>query len=174
MTAQVVTHISERLLNLHQAGYVHRDLKPSNIMWLPRGNRWTLIDFGCAAKAGHTAPLSYSLAYAAPEVIAASRDGGKTITVTAAMDAWALGVVAVELFSNSVVLNIAEGSATVRDAVCMCLMPAPAAEHGRPRLQQPHFPQGLSAYSSSRLTPASPASACLLYTRTKQTTVVVL
>ncbi|NJR42330.1 MAG: phosphotransferase, partial [Akkermansiaceae bacterium] len=52
---QVLTHVAERLKDLHAAGYVHRDIKPGNIMWLPRKNRWTLIDFGCAARIGSKA-----------------------------------------------------------------------------------------------------------------------
>lgn len=54
-------------------GYVHRDLKPGNVMWLPRENHWTLIDFACVARTGEAARLGFSMAYAAPEVIAAYR-----------------------------------------------------------------------------------------------------
>jgi serine/threonine protein kinase len=64
-----------RLRDLHEFGVVHRDLKPGNVMWLPRENRWTVIDFGCAARTGERARLCFSLAYAAPEVIAAYRRG---------------------------------------------------------------------------------------------------
>lgn len=69
----MIQHLAERLEGLHAAGYVHRDLKPANVMWLPRENRWTVIDFGCCARVGDTAPLSFSLLYAAPEVIQAFR-----------------------------------------------------------------------------------------------------
>ncbi|NJR43024.1 MAG: phosphotransferase [Akkermansiaceae bacterium] len=68
-----------RLIDLHALGYVHRDLKPGNVMWLPRQNRWTIIDFGCAARTGEPARLGFSLAYAAPEVIAAYRNGEDTM-----------------------------------------------------------------------------------------------
>lgn len=64
-SAQVIHHIAERLQDLHAAGYCHRDLKPGNVMWLPRRNRWTLIDFGCAALIGEEASIGYSLAYVA-------------------------------------------------------------------------------------------------------------
>ncbi|NJR43227.1 MAG: phosphotransferase [Akkermansiaceae bacterium] len=53
---QVLSHVAERLRDLHEAGYVHRDIKPGNVMWLPRTKRWTLIDFGCAAPTGTTPP----------------------------------------------------------------------------------------------------------------------
>jgi hypothetical protein len=49
---QTLVNVSRRLLMLHEAGYVHRDLKPSNLLWLARLHAWTLIDFGCTARAG--------------------------------------------------------------------------------------------------------------------------
>jgi hypothetical protein len=49
---QTLCNVSRRLLMLHGAGYVHRDLKPSNLLWLAHLHAWTLIDFGCTAKAG--------------------------------------------------------------------------------------------------------------------------
>ena len=72
---QMIHHLALRLRDLHALGYVHRDLKPGNVMWLPRENRWTVIDFGCSARTGETARLGFSLAYAAPEVISAYRAG---------------------------------------------------------------------------------------------------
>jgi serine/threonine protein kinase len=68
-----------RLAEIHELGYVHRDLKPGNVMWLPRENRWTVIDFGCAARIGEDVKLGFSLAYAASEVIAAYRRRAPTI-----------------------------------------------------------------------------------------------
>jgi serine/threonine protein kinase len=49
---QVMMHIAGKLQQLHLAGWVHQDLKPGNCIWLPSQNSWTLIDFGCAARAG--------------------------------------------------------------------------------------------------------------------------
>eukprot|EP00892_Ulva_mutabilis_P003618 jgi/Ulvmu1/1628/UM113_0005.1 len=106
---QVIQHVAERLADLHAAGYVHRDLKLSNIMWLPRENRWTLIDFGCAARAGESAPLRLSLKYAPPEVVRAVRSGAPAVVASAAMDLWSLGVVAVQLFTGRSVLEMLEG-----------------------------------------------------------------
>jgi serine/threonine protein kinase len=56
LAVQIIHHICECLMDLHAAGFAHRDLKPANIMWLPRQNRWTLIDFGCAAPIDSEAP----------------------------------------------------------------------------------------------------------------------
>jgi eukaryotic-like serine/threonine-protein kinase len=105
----VIHHIAERLDDLHAAGYCHRDLKPGNVMWLPRKNRWTLIDFGCAAKLGEEARIAYSLAYAAPEIVHAARDGRNSVVASDKLDAWSLGVMAVELLTNKPPFNLLEG-----------------------------------------------------------------
>jgi serine/threonine protein kinase len=78
---QMILQLAVRLKELHALGYVHRDLKPGNVMWLPRENRWTVIDFGCVARIGESARLGFSVKYAAPEVIAAYRSGAKTMIV---------------------------------------------------------------------------------------------
>ena len=75
----MMLQLALRMKDFHAMGYVHRDLKPGNVMWLPRENRWTVIDFGCAARTGTPAPLAFSLAYAAPEVVGAHRRGAPTI-----------------------------------------------------------------------------------------------
>jgi serine/threonine protein kinase len=76
---QMMHQLAIRMRDLHALGYVHRDLKPGNVMWLPRQTRWTIIDFGCAARTGEAARLGFSIAYAAPEVINAYRHGDRTM-----------------------------------------------------------------------------------------------
>lgn len=80
---QMINQIAVRIAELHKLGYVHRDLKPGNVMWLPRENRWTIIDFGCVAVTGESARISFSLAYAAPEIITAYRRGDHYIVAEA-------------------------------------------------------------------------------------------
>jgi serine/threonine protein kinase len=136
---QVIQHIAKRLQSLHAAGYAHRDLKPGNVMWLPRENRWTVIDFGCAARIGTTARLGFSIAYAAPEVIAAFRNHQRTMYISGAIDAWALGVLAFELFSGQPVVSKPQTRDEVRAhfmpharAPISCLMHACAWHAARP------------------------------------------
>lgn len=66
---QMKHRLALRLRDFHAWGYVHRDLKAGNVMWVPRENRWTIINFGCAACTGQRARLAFSRAHAAPEVI---------------------------------------------------------------------------------------------------------
>ena len=103
---QILSNISKRLADMHEAGYVHRDLKPANVMWLPRQNCWTVIDFGCVARTGDQAPLNFTLTYAAPEVFRALVTGKADIQASPALDAWALGVMAFELLTGAPAFNI--------------------------------------------------------------------
>eukprot|EP00892_Ulva_mutabilis_P004417 jgi/Ulvmu1/2347/UM013_0195.1 len=96
----VLANIAKRLEDMHNAGYAHRDLKPGNVMWLPRENQWTLIDFGAAGRIGEEAPLTFTFAYAAPEVLAALHRGESSVAVSPAVDAWALGVMIFELLTG--------------------------------------------------------------------------
>ena len=108
-------NISQRLAELHDAGFVHHNLKPSNVMWLPRQNRWTVVGFGCVARTGTAAPLNFTLAYAAPEVVQALSMERKDIESVPALDAWSLGVMAFELLTGAPAFDFAsDGRATVR------------------------------------------------------------
>ena len=113
---QMLANIAKRLEYLHSHGFVHRDLKPSNVMWLPRENRWTLIDFGCAARIGRPASISFSLRYAAPEVIEALTLGAREMTPHPSLDSWSLGVLAFELLTGAPAFDLLqEGPAEARN-----------------------------------------------------------
>lgn len=56
------------------------------------------LDSHCPA--GTTAPLMFSIQYAAPEVVHAYEGGSKNIHVDAAVDIWAIGVTAFELLTG--------------------------------------------------------------------------
>ena len=112
-TAQTITHIAGRLEALHAAGYVHRDLKPSNVIWLPRRNRWTVIDFGCVAEIGCPCRPSFSLPYVAPETLRAHTQKSAT-SAAVAVDAWSLGVMFFELLTGRQWYKLLENRNMVR------------------------------------------------------------
>ena len=84
---------------MHEAGYAHRDVKPANVVWLPSDGSWHIIDFGCASRIGSRAPVTFSLTYAAPEVVAAAEINAELIEVFPEVDVWAFGVMAFELLT---------------------------------------------------------------------------
>jgi hypothetical protein len=122
---QMIANMAERVCDLHAKGWVHRDLKPGNIMWLPRTNRWTVIDFGSAAPCGVPAPLSFTLAYAAPEVAIALAEGRSDIVSDCSTDAWSVGVIAFELLSGRSAFRMIQGKQEVRSSSCSVVPPPP-------------------------------------------------
>ena len=111
---QVLGHVSQRIADLHAAGYVHRDLKPGNIMWQPRTYTWVLIDFGLTARAGEGAAVGCTPGYAAPETVLACLQGARRVTADHKVDSWALGVIAFELLLQRPAFGMFQGVNDVR------------------------------------------------------------
>ena len=116
---QVLGHVSERIAELHDAGYAHRDLKPGNIMWQPRTYNWVLIDFGLAAPLNEDAPVGFTPTYAAPEMVLAHMEGQRVTRADAAVDAWSLGVIAFELLVQRHPFGLFATKAKVCSIGCM-------------------------------------------------------
>jgi hypothetical protein len=130
MCISIVGHLAKRVKKIHDAGLVHRDLKPANVMWLPSANGFTVIDFGSAARAGEEAGISCTLAYAAPEAVAAHAKGETCMLVTGGLDVWSLGVIFYEFLTRSRVM------ACSRDdifAAALGQAPLPWEEQDTPR-----------------------------------------
>jgi serine/threonine protein kinase len=117
---QVLGHVSHRIADLHQEGYVHRDLKPGNIMWQPRTSSWVLIDFGLVARIQEYATVGCTPRYAAPETALALLQGHKKMIVDEKVDSWALGIIAYELLLGRPAFKLFQGPNDVRDySSCM-------------------------------------------------------
>jgi serine/threonine protein kinase len=111
---QVLGHVSQRIADLHQEGFVHRDLKPGNIMWQPRTYTWVLIDFGLVAAIQEYAPVGCTPGYAAPETAQALLQGQRQMLVDEKVDSWALGVIAYELLLEKPAFGMFQGINDVR------------------------------------------------------------
>ncbi|GMH32331.1 hypothetical protein BSKO_00165 [Bryopsis sp. KO-2023] len=89
--------VLESLLELHQHHIIHGDLKPSNIMWFSHDHAWKLTDLGSWARAREPSPVSYTLMYGAPEVVAAHVQGKENVILETSADMWSFGIIAYEV-----------------------------------------------------------------------------
>jgi eukaryotic-like serine/threonine-protein kinase len=96
---QVLAQLAEGIAYLHAHGVIHRDVKPSNVLVVD--DTVKLLDFGLALERrraeeelARETKLVGTAAYLAPEYV-------EKLTVSPAMDVYALGVVAFELVTGA-------------------------------------------------------------------------
>ena len=113
----------------HAHGVVHRDVKPANIL-LDREGNVHVADFGIASAAGlasvtQTGTVLGTLGYLAPEQAAGKR-------ATAAVDRYALGVVAFELLTGE--RPFAAGESPTAETAALGAVPVPSISTRNPSL----------------------------------------
>lgn len=89
---------------LHQMGYILRNLNPENIMFQHHTGTWVLTNLRHAVKIGRVAPIDFLPTYAPPEVVLALSSNGNHFRATTAVDAWGIGMIAMELLLQTTVL----------------------------------------------------------------------
>ena len=97
---QVMTHVGQKLQQIHSAGFAHRDVKPSNVIMNLQTKQWVLTDFASTAPIGAQKPLSFSILFAPPEIAAVVAAQQRTSVVSSAADVWALGIMAWTLLTG--------------------------------------------------------------------------
>ncbi|KXZ51018.1 hypothetical protein GPECTOR_14g259 [Gonium pectorale] len=126
---------------LHDQGILHRDIKPENILFT-RNMTFKLCDFGLAIdlRDERAVTRAGTLEYMAPEVLECpfksrpiDNKDNERLHYTAAVDAWAVGVLAYELLVGRPPFEAPE-----REGVEECI-----------RRQVPRFPFGLSELARS-------------------------
>ena len=113
----------------HAHGVVHRDVKPANLL-LDREGNVHVADFGIASAAGlasltQTGTVLGTLGYLAPEQATGER-------ATAAVDRYALGVVAFELLTGE--RPYAAGESPTAETAALGAAPVPSISARNPRL----------------------------------------
>ncbi|KAL3138737.1 hypothetical protein ABBQ32_005584 [Trebouxia sp. C0010 RCD-2024] len=85
--------------SLHVHRVVHCDLHPIQFGWFNESQQWKLLGVAAWAHTGsaRSSNMTYTLRYAAPEVVQGDQSGREPPLATPAADVWALGVIAYEV-----------------------------------------------------------------------------
>ena len=106
LTRRVAAQLAWAIEHLHLAGIIHRDIKAANVL-LSKDGTASLADFGlasycdeeqrCARDGRHppAAQFAGTVEYMAPELFLSA-----TLTYTAAVDWWSLGVLLYEIIAG--------------------------------------------------------------------------
>ncbi len=107
---ELITQLCDAVHHAHQRGVIHRDLKPANVLVTDDG-RLKVLDFGiaritdsdltCMAMATEVGEVLGTLPYMSPEQI-----GANPADVDVRSDVYALGVIAYELLSGKLPLEV--------------------------------------------------------------------
>jgi serine/threonine-protein kinase len=95
--AEILSRVGDAVLHAHNQGVVHRDLKPANILFDAQ-DRAFVADFGIARLADSTAGLTGTSIIGTPAYMSPEQAEGEP--VTAATDAYSLGVIAFEMLAG--------------------------------------------------------------------------
>jgi tetratricopeptide (TPR) repeat protein/predicted Ser/Thr protein kinase len=107
---RMVIAIAEAVSHAHQRGLVHRDLKPANVL-VDEAGRCKVLDFGIArlldldgdaARQTRHGELLGTLAYMSPE-----QASGDAARVDVRTDVYSLGVIAYQLFTGALPIDVA-------------------------------------------------------------------
>ncbi|MEM7203683.1 MAG: tetratricopeptide repeat protein [Planctomycetota bacterium] len=130
---ELIAQVADAVQHAHQQGVIHRDLKPDNVM-VTREGQSKVLDFGVSKVIETDAQLSTlrtgigqvvgTLAYMAPE-----QASGASAMVDTRADVYALGVMAYQLATGALPIDVHGETITVALARVLDEVPAPASRH---------------------------------------------
>ena len=108
---EMVRQVSRGLRAAHEQGILHRDIKPQNI-FLTRGKRWTVLDFGIAKLADADADMTQGGVIGTPEYMSPEQARGEELDSTS--DLYSLAVVAYRSLTGRLPVPAGSSAAVLR------------------------------------------------------------
>jgi Protein kinase domain len=96
----MLSQVARALATLHAEGIVHCAVAPHHILWYPDHNSWALLDLSHATPVGQQASAALIWKYVAPECVSAAGVVRSTVAASVQLDAWALGIIGLELLPS--------------------------------------------------------------------------